>query len=502
MIAIPGIEYLTVVVLGTGHTPLAAALLMKDETEVRRLLDSGADRLSSKQNRYRKLEIAGYWAKGFQLLLEASALTDETMFTGAPTSLDPQIFTLILDAGGPLYPPKDLLKVDGSHGSFTILELFLICHECDPSVWRRMAQTLSQRRQDLAILARHHLPIGHLEELKHRCNGNVEGLLDRCAVPTAEAMELYGFTVPAKLSPYGRCSVYDFGYHSFSMELYVTEDQADVLYEVGFRDLDVPNAYGFTPLHAFCFRKNVGMAFWLLEHGADFTSSPEGLSCSCLHLFAEGLSFQQGPLALSVDQTLLGRNFDSSCNLMSQLISIFGLFSTDACRYCCSEAGCTVVSMMFRKSGRNWYDKLFFLENWCDTLQLSDWELEVCCKEFARIEVFERLGITHVCCDLEKAAVGDLQMPEEDQTDIMEEEELMIGELDEWIDFYGRERLSFKGSPIAFLGKFSACLRQSGLDQPEHYQKHWEYSFGYYERARRDDAIQIFKETRFIFPGF
>lgn len=417
------------------------------------------------------------WPKGVQILLDAGACVDDFPLSDSLfiQTQDPKVESLakVLESGQVSDGWVRLALVGSDHW---------LCEHA--------ASIFAKRRQALAALARLHLPPLELEALGIVHSAEDQGLLDFYAVATVETLTQNGHVVPKLLQPWGRRSLYDTHYGEYA----VRSSAADALYDAGFRDLHVPKANGFTLLHEFCFYHNIEMVEWMLVHGEDLRTSPATLSCNCFHLLAAG--------AISC--------FSSNAppRLWSTVLHVVGLSSTDACLCACSAYGCTATSMLFRQrepTEVTWHIKLDRLQQWYEALSLSIEEIETCCEEFMRLETFERLDITHVCCSPLYAWYGKAQMSEDDQIEIMDEESSFIDELDTLMERYRIERPNFRGSAIAFLGRWSAVLREEGLNEPSQYEDYRIDDSGvtsYFAKPEHEDMIDIFWEGRYTIPNF
>ena len=429
------------------------------------------------------LSAALKWPKGVKILLEAGA----RMINGPPSYWDhaeSESVMMILESD------------QGSYTSELHRDYLLVAFGVDRRLCERLAGTLAKRRRALAAMARSYLPPADLKALGIGISAEDQGYLDEHAVATADALAKYGYAVPEILQPIGRGpSVYaTYDPSTFSCTA------ADALYDAGFRDFHVPDACGFTPLQAACLAKNIEMVEWFLGHGEDLRTSPLSLSCSCFHLLAANLGF------FFDDTSNFEKLINAPSHFWSSLLLHIDVSSPDACRCACSVHGCTATSMLLRNSDSTWYQKLGRLRRWCNALALSVLEVEACCEEFMRLETFERLGMTHVCCRPSEVAEGLTQMSEEDQIEIMEEESSFSDELQTLMERYHIERAKFKGPAFAFLGRWSAWLREDGLNEPSEFERfRTDYPSlcdDYYTKVKQEDMLDVFREGRFTIPDF
>jgi len=94
---------------------------------------------------------------------------------------------------------------------------------------------------------------------------------------------------------------------------------------------------------------------------------------------------------------------------------------------------------------------------------------------------------------------------EDDQIEIIEELSF-INELGIRTDHYHIEKAKFKGTAMAFLGRWSAWLREDGLKMPSPFEWFWAGQirsgwkterFGNFKKPEQEDVISIFMEGKF-----
>ena len=312
------------------------------------------------------------------------------------------------------------------------------------------------------------LAIAHLSprELDRLCISREDGplqILDAYAGPTANALENVGVKIPGALKP---DSVVDTVYNYLCN---LSPGPADRLWSSGFHDTNVHNEDGFTPLHKACRRGKLDMVNWFMSHGGDPTTVVRGHTVNAFHLLSQHFS-----------DCILG-DYVSSCvlpnrpymDVVARIAGLCGASCRDNCRCACSPQGCTPTTVLFRRVTRTWCEKVNFFSSWCRSLNLSPGATEGCCLEFARLETFERLGITHVCCGIGRRYrfVTD-PMPQDTTEEIQDEESEMIDQLESWMALYEKERAKFEGSATDFLGKWSDMLKDE-LDVPAPFEEYW-----------------------------
>ena len=325
-------------------------------------------------------------------------------------------------------------------------------------------ETMVQRSNRLRNLAIAHLSPRELDRLCISCEDRPIQILDAYAAPTANALENVGVKIPGALKPDSVVgTVYNYLY-DFSPEL------ADRLWSSGFRDTNFYDEDGFTPLHKACRRGQLDMVNWFMSHGGDPMTTAIGHTVNAFHLLSQYFS-----------NYVVRGDYVSSCvlpnrpymDVVARIAGLCGASCRDNCRCACSPQGCTPTTVLFRRATRTWCQKVNLFSSWCRSLNLSPGATERCCLEFARLETFERLGITHVCCNIRMACrVFTDPMLQDTIEEIQDEESEMIEKLESWMNLYGEERAKFEGPGIDFLGKWSDMLKDE-LDVPAPFEEYW-----------------------------
>ena len=332
-------------------------------------------------------------------------------------------------------------------------------------------ETMVQRSNRLRNLAIAHLSPRELDRL---CISREDGpfqILDAYAAPTAKALENVGVKTPGawKLD-----SVVGTVYHVYKC----SPELADRFWSSGFRDTNVHDKYGFTPLHKACRRGQLDMVNWLMSHGGDPTTVVGGHSLNAFHLLLSGVK----------DLRFYALRDDSLTGVASRMGQLCGTSCYDGCRCACSPQGCTPTAILHRGATRRWRKKADLFSSWCRSLNLSPDATEICWLEFARLETFERLGITHVCCKIGYSAVSC--KPQDTIEEIQDEESEMIDQLESWMVLYEEERAKFEGPAIEFLGKWSDMLKDE-LDVPAPFEEYWSLRVKKGERTCMPDYFGV-----------
>ena len=339
-------------------------------------------------------------------------------------------------------------------------------------------EAMVRRSNRLRTLAIAHLSQRELDRLCISNKGEPIQILDAYAAPTANALKKVGVKLPEALQSN---PAYATVYHGPFYFYYHSPELADRLWSSGFYDTNVCDKDGFTPLYLACLKRNLGMVSWLMSHGGDPTTVSRGHSLNAFHLLSHGFR-RSVPEIFSnlMDGTVildgLFAHWLPHRDVFTRIVSLCGTSCRDDCRCACSPQGCTPTTILLRKALHRWYWKKSLFLSWCRLIDLSADAIETCCLEFARVETFERLGITHVCCEIQPL-YGIDTMPQDTIEEIQDEESEMIDQLETWMTLYEEERAKFEGSAIQFLDKWSDILKDE-LDVPAPFEEKWRWIYG------------------------
>ncbi len=319
-------------------------------------------------------------------------------------------------------------------------------------------EAMVRRSNRLRSLAIAHLSHRELDRLCISHKDEPIQILDAYAALTGNALQNVGVNIPEALDPGSPGATV---YHDRS---HLSPQLAGRLWSSGFHDTNDYDEHGFTPLHQACSRGKLDMVSWLMSHGGDPMTVVRGHSLNAFHLLSYGIKEQisyrmkHDPAPLLVDTA-------------SRIGRLCGISCQDDCGCACSLQGCTPTTILFREASHTWYEKEDLFLSWCQSVDLSPDAIERCCLEFARVETFERLGITHVCCKI--GSLGDSDpMPQDTKEEIQDEESEMIYQLESWMILCKEERAKFEGSAIQFLGKWSDMLKDE-LGVPTSFEEFW-----------------------------
>ena len=326
-------------------------------------------------------------------------------------------------------------------------------------------EAMVQRSNRLGSLARAHLSPHELERLCISYEDEPIQILDAYAADTAEALKNVGVKLPEALEPglvgstVYHILVNEYFMYDWSKELWT--EFGDRLWSCGFHDTNTYDQDGLTPLHQACVKFELDMVNWLMSHGGDPTTVVRGHSLNALHLLSTGFRYQ-------INEDMVGPYRDA----LACMAGICGASCRDHCRCACSPGGRTPTAILLRGASYTWYEKENLFLSWCRFVDLSPDAVETCCLEFARVETFERLGITHVCCEVDEYRDVSELMPQDTIEEIQDEESEMIDQLESWMILYEEERAKFDGSTIQFLDRWSDILKEE-LDVPAPFEEYW-----------------------------
>ena len=446
--------------------PVSQAILAKREAKLRELI--GLDYDLGEQDRFgwTPLHLSVYWPFGMKILLAAGVQHNGRLLNSGPsTPLEYAIANRQNESILLLLGTDSVSQICPS-----VLAYLLSYH--DELSSRTVTATIGimvQRSNRLRSLAITNFNPCVLDRLCISHEDEPIQILDAYATPTVNALKDAGVEVPEILEPHWVNATV---YHSCC---HISPELADRLWSSGFHDIDVYDERGYTPLHHACLYPKLDMASWLMFHGGDPTTVIRGHSQNAFHLLACGL---KDWISGNEEYDLITKHLDivsrTRLDIVSRIAGLCGTSCQHDCRCACSPDGCTPASVLLRVATLKWCEKEDLFSSWCQSAGLSPNAIEICCLEFARVETFERLGITHVCCKINYGSLWVISdpMPQDTIEEIQDEESEMIDQLESWMILYEEERAKFQGPAIEFLGKWSDMLRDE-LDVPAPFEENW-----------------------------
>ena len=311
-----------------------------------------------------------------------------------------------------------------------------------------LGNALVLRRTRLYNLATRKLDRKDLEDL------NVTGdrILDEKAFEVCEVLKSRNIPIPSALrTPSHRTTV--FHYENLSPTL------GESLHGHGFIDVDSFDGSGLTPLMRMGspYRTNIEPALqrvtWLISKGADPRRKPDKCepmywnpSSTAAHYICSwvGVAIGGGWRSPYVKRTTffaILNGLDDDCQSLSG--KLWSSKSYDGCLCACSSHGCTPVTMMLKGiragllsyvltehiptliEGRSW------IIDCVETLLGHGHEAwQWLSREIIQYETFEKLELTHTCCEVGFFSEMRLRNDDVDGEEVRDEERLLIRKLD------------------------------------------------------------------------
>jgi hypothetical protein len=277
------------------------------------------------------------------------------------------------------------------------------------------------------------------------------------------------------------CSV--FRQHGFDIGLYhqgvthvqsvfhasgLSPDHIEALWGVGFRDIDVPDEFGHTPLVLWdigcSLQRSLDRAEWLIQHGADLhrrlpsnsTSVCHHVCLNLMHKFT-AICYVQRRVSKTLEEALeavykaIYRLEDPSRSLVG---TAFRSLVADGCMCHCSINGCTPLTVSLRHIRET--IKLLSIsedireESYKHDLVKGVYEIILMnaihhggspaqvVQSVLRLLTFDALGLTHTCCREDSSL--DLQpFSKVDGSEIHDEERLLLTDLESLVNRFENE---------------------------------------------------------------
>ncbi|KAF2098758.1 hypothetical protein NA57DRAFT_56401 [Rhizodiscina lignyota] len=398
---------------------LQNACVRNSKSDVKRLLSEGWDAGQTElaHSFSTPLCCALGWPEGTKLLIEAGA-NGFSALSLAHTTRDIDSFTILLE--------HDCAMFSRFHPSFfdSIGDQFASC----------FAAAIANRRHRLRDLAADNLTQADQDNL----GLHTEPILDIWALPVYEALMDRSIPVPPALFPGPQATVFHLAKDSVAM--------ARALSSVGFSPsaVDIPLPDGRTVLLRECsLLGSVQFGDWRL--------------ISCLVQIGASASFPRpyAPSALFY----MGKAWASMWNkeeeyygaTLATAASATGKLQRDGCSCFCSSSGCLPIHKVLKSTDPGyflvgWSFRRAILTRWCKQCGYDGPEMEVFFEEACRIEMFERLGMKHSCCDLNDQR-GILLCPTEGEVaEIQEEDRYYLEQLQLIMMAYSQRRSAFDGT--------------------------------------------------------
>ncbi|KAJ5425844.1 hypothetical protein N7465_000914 [Penicillium sp. CMV-2018d] len=175
----------------------------------------------------------------------------------------------------------------------------------------------------------------------------------------------------------------------------------DIMYEIGFHDVDLPNENGITPLMKISLGATlIKCAAWLISKGASVERKLPTSNAKVAHLLTAQVIYDLMLGSDTLDNDY--RNLEKGVSELGD--ACFFVYPTQDCCVCtCSPGGCTTLSVALRAI--LW---MAYLWRWRITddflrkmiLSLTVWQdsWPDLSRAIVRTLTFDALGLTHTCC--------------------------------------------------------------------------------------------------------
>ena len=450
--------------------PLSSAILRESEQEVIRILRAKPSSIHELTRRQQNpMHLACRWPRGIQLLLDAGAsylVHQADLCGGLPITYSIELFCLnaiqlLLDAGSALSSPGWMSR---SEEVLNILDSDTI-----PSF---LLSSLQERRRKLFELAKLTLPAEVWTDL----DVPTDRLLDGRAAEIQRILVDADIEIPKSISvPRRRGTVY----HAYMKDV----KQADQLWDAGFRDIDVCDESGLTPITAIYMYPKLEYAQWLLNHGANL-----GREIRYVH---DDNDNEREPVA-----GLTALHY-VACNLGTRILSIdkpslpleellVENDSRDDCHCACSASGCTPFTTLLkainRDARRDTSEKLSKYRSFLVSHLESPGHpassapmLSKLVEKVIRFETFEALQLSHTCCDAVEEYTWEYSIRRrytpEDVREIHEEWEELLSKHEDLVAEFCLMFQELGGNLTSFLFGYWQTRMEEVLKEEEPYDE-------------------------------
>lgn len=399
---------------------IARIILLELELELREKLQSGSteanERISCAGREMTLLELAVGWPDGVRTLLDFGADPSQVNLQNTYRTSDKGCF----DCDG--YHDSIVILSQGgcSFGSFDM-------QNCRQKKTRLLLiDEYANRRKRLHDMARSCLPPGYLAEiLGNASDGSTLGTIDVHAPRVCTELINSGKPVHRSLRPDTKI------YRPLYQELHNSLEVWNDLYRAGFRDIDLPNSLGFTPLmsHALESELRKEALVWLIDKGATLSRRLPSSNTTIAHLlssrFPEHLE-NAIRFGMSSSRSRLHESLEWARKHQGTIVLIPSV--TDSCICACCHGGCTTLSVALRRCNavlKSYYSA-------CNPLRGAEYswllnsliDLTETTRErdhgIIRFLTFEALLLRHTCC----IEISDGSWLGFDQSRIMDPEEV------------------------------------------------------------------------------
>lgn len=458
---------------------LDRAILNRRPSEVSALIGSdgyGANSMTryEESRRLSPLELAIGWEDGMKMLIDVGFAADPAIFISICVN-DITSTRVLIETSN--FPGPSRLRKDGCSRRWTEA-LGLALRSKNQEIQQIVVQGLKTRREALKTLAFEELSEDDILSL----GISKDRLLDTCALKVYNMLQSSGVDVPSRLMPgmdrwpsrpSRGAKTFDSVYHFLNVsDLRECLTFAKIIYEFGFTSVDEDNGLGKTPLlnsldcrtylrdvSAFC-----ELIHWFIDKGASVTFGYRYFPTIFFYL-TSSFTVATGWIEFEPEIHELEPLFHKSATLCSPT-------DRDDCLCYCSSGGCLFIHMLFKYQPCYRHERYRY-KRYCsegssvhhyrygysalvdframfeaaqrllDLCGLDVVQLESTYEAFVRQEVFERLGMTHTCCELDGGRRNRRQRCEEERTELRQEDAVLKEQLDLILQAYRNKRLNF-----------------------------------------------------------
>ena len=449
------------------------------------------------------LHLAVRWPEGVRLLLKHGAFVDprdhasDTPLYYALRLECPQTVSLLMKTDCSLLLRRNVLHL--AH-NYRYSQIRNVSQDGRMKILDTTISSLAERRRDLqSRLTGLQLPVS-INTTVLREDRILDGYAEYAERTEQAAQKIYD-DIPLRASslleegmPGARRTIWRTAYHIPELVVEVAEK----LWENGFRDINVPDNDGLTPLASFrsiSMSEEIELCAWLIQKGAKLhrpqhrldnnSPDPAIVPAELLHTtrilhyvaFRIGRKFET-PRAI-VEIGAHREQLQNSLSRLSEdarllLATIFSDGSSDDCICACSSRGCLASTMMLKgfeyslfwfleeQGARDWFVVISEYLMKFVGLESSCWDLLA--KEIIRVRTFQELELRHTCCSCSNGIPRQiLKFEEDERAEIQDEDKDKIALLEsllmEFEEHRGTEDL------ISFLKGYWATRMDEVLEE-------------------------------------
>ena len=401
-----------------GCSKLSVAVLTRNRKDLTRLINAGKSVDNTESEPYPPLCFAIKWPAGMEILLKAGANPSSAIHCAIAFEDDVSI-KMLLERGSCLFTPLVTSKTKSFWNSNKLhcdsILGYALWHsrgraKFNSNILPLIVQALARSRQSLMELAKRNVPIPILKRLGWKDPNDDCTLLDSAANAVFHYLKYQKVEVSDFVWPGSHRTIYHIEW--------MTTDVMKNLFSAGFKETDIEDSQGLTPLLLHCSFQGLAHCneqlqnlLWLLTHGAKRVIFAKYYSISISQRLAaevtRGMSHEYINL-LKKEATPYEVHLPP---LLKQLRPLLPLDYRDHCDCFCSSGGCTPMQSLLKgfndrnrhgsikdpESYRIWPDRMELVDLW-NRCSPSTQDLDFNYREACHFEIFSRLGMRHTCC--------------------------------------------------------------------------------------------------------